>query len=111
MKNATLKEVCEIAGVTRRAVQGYEKAELVTPSSKNKYGHLLYDEKTIEQIKTIKQYQDFGFTIKEIKSLLEYSEETYMDIMVQKLCKMKEERCKLDRNIEIAERLIAEKRK
>ena len=41
----TLHELCDALGVSRRAVQGYEKAGLVAPSGRNKYGHLLYDEK------------------------------------------------------------------
>ena len=40
----TLREICNILEVTRRAVQGYEKAGLVTPSERNKYGYLLYNE-------------------------------------------------------------------
>ena len=32
----TLKEVCEMLGLSRRAVQGYEKAGLIRPSARNK---------------------------------------------------------------------------
>lgn len=34
MSEITLREVCEKLGVSRRAVQGYEKAGLVTASGK-----------------------------------------------------------------------------
>ena len=37
-KCKTLQELHMEYGVTRRAVQGYEKAGLVTASGKNKYG-------------------------------------------------------------------------
>lgn len=37
MKEMTLREVCESANVSRRAVQGYEKAGLVSASGKNTY--------------------------------------------------------------------------
>ena len=40
----TLSEVCSVLEVSRRAVQGYENAGLVSATGKNKYGHLLYDE-------------------------------------------------------------------
>ena len=33
----TLREVCDLLGVSRRAVQGYEKVGLVEPSGRNKY--------------------------------------------------------------------------
>ena len=46
----TLRQVCTELKVSRRAVQGYEKAGLVAASGKNKYGHLLYGEPERERI-------------------------------------------------------------
>ena len=46
----TLHEICDAVGVTRRAVQGYEKAGLVCATDRNKYGHLLYDEESQQRI-------------------------------------------------------------
>ena len=57
----TLREICNILEVTRRAVQGYEKAGLVAPSERNKYGYLIYNEIEQERIKKIKLYQQFDF--------------------------------------------------
>lgn len=67
----TLKEVCMELDVSRRAVQGYEKAGLVKATRKNKYGHLLYDRNAQERIKRIKLFQDIGFSIKEIGILID----------------------------------------
>ena len=71
MENMTLRELCNAIGVSRRAVQGYEKAGLVSASGKNRYGHLLYDEKMQERIKKILLFQKIGFTIKEVKNLID----------------------------------------
>ena len=49
----TLREICERGGVTRRMVQRYEQKGLVKPVAVNKYGHLLYDEQGLFQIKRI----------------------------------------------------------
>ena len=68
----TLKEVCEMLGLSRRAVQGYEKAGLIRPSARNKYGHLLYDEKTVSRIAGIQYCQKLGF---ELKDILEMTKE------------------------------------
>ena len=67
----TLKEVCTELGVSRRAVQGYEEAGLVKASRKNKYGHLLYNQREQERIENIKFLQDLGFSIKEIGHLID----------------------------------------
>ena len=67
----TLREICESAGVTRRAVQGYEKAGLVSPTGKTPRGYLLYDEESQERIKQIRLYQQLGFSSKGIKEILD----------------------------------------
>ena len=67
----TLREVCEAEGVTRRAIQGYEQAGLVTPTGRNERGHLLYDQLEQEKIRQIKFFQEMGFSIKEIRELSE----------------------------------------
>lgn len=69
MSEKTLREVCNAIGVTRRAVQGYERAGLVSATCRNERGYLLYDEKAQEKIKKIKLFQEMGFTIREIQDL------------------------------------------
>lgn len=49
----TLREICETLEVSRRAIQGYENAGLVKATGRNKYGHLLYDDKAKERIASI----------------------------------------------------------
>lgn len=70
MEVMTLREICEALEVSRRAVQGYEKAGLVSATDRNKYGHLLYDEAAMLRIKQIKFYQQLGFSIKEIIDII-----------------------------------------
>ncbi|MBU5431714.1 MerR family transcriptional regulator [Intestinimonas sp. MSJ-38] len=67
----TLRQVCTELKVSRRAVQGYEKAGLVAASGKNKYGYLLYGEPERERIRLVRFYQQLGFRLKEIKELLD----------------------------------------
>ena len=67
----TLSEVCSVLEVSRRAVQGYENAGLVSATGKNKYGHLLYDEEAQRRIKQIRLLQRLGFRVKEIKDIID----------------------------------------
>ena len=106
----TLKEVCEKLGVTRRNVQGYEKAGLVAPSGKNKYGYLLYDEEAVQRIKQIKQYRDFGFSVKEIQRLFEASRENYVEMMQKRRDALKKQIRILSEKIIEMEAMIAEKK-
>ena len=111
MQKKTLREVCNMVGISRRAVQGYEKLGLVTSSGKNKYGYLLYDEEATEKIRAIKQYQEFGFTVKEIKELLAAPEKVYVEMMNAKLAVMKQRFMDLEANISQMEDLLSEKKR
>ena len=84
----TLRQVCAQLELSRRVIQGYENAGLVAPSGRNKYGHLLYDETEVEQIRLIRFYQQLGFQLKEIKSLLDAptcEKKTALQIQIEKL--------------------------
>lgn len=111
MQRKTLREVCNMVGVTRRAIQGYEKIGLVVSSGKNKYGYLLYDEEAVGKIRTIKQYQEFGFKVREIKELLGASEEVYVEMMTAKLVVMKQKFMELEANISLMEELLSDKKR
>ena len=63
-----LRQVCAELNISRRTIQGYEKEGLVSPSGKNKYGHLLYGEAERERIRLVRFYQQVGFPLKEIKA-------------------------------------------
>lgn len=111
MEAMTLREVCNAVGVTRRAVQCYEKEELVSPTGKNKYGYLLYDAEAVKRIQEIRMYQEFGFALKDIRLLLEYSQKEYVEMMERKLAEMRKQLLRLEANIVKVEELIAEKQK
>ncbi len=74
-KFKTLSEIRKELRISRKAIQGYEKHGLISPSGKDKYGHLIYDEKTVEMIIRIRFYQKLGFTVQEIKDLFYRNED------------------------------------
>ena len=102
----TLREVCSVMGVSRRAVQGYEKAGLVRASGRNLRGYLLYDKAAQNRIEKIRMYQEFGFSIKEIKEYIDAPPDVLRLVLESKLEKMKEERARLERIVQELERMI-----
>ena len=96
MKYMTLREVCNDFGVSSRAVQGYEKANLVSASGKNERGYLLYDEDSQERIKRIKLFQQMGFTIKEIKELIDAPNGVLKFRLERQAKKLERERCDIE---------------
>lgn len=105
----TLREVCAAVRVSRRAVQGYEKAGLVSATGRNNRGYLLYDEAAQERIVKVKMYQEFGFSIKEIVELIDAPQEVLKEALVGRLEQLREDQVCMEsvilRICEIIERL------
>ena len=104
----TLKETCAELGVSRRAIQGYETAGLVKATRKNKYGYLLYNQHARERIEQIKFYQDLGFSLKEIRSLIDAPKEVLKLKLQEQVQKLTEELDRKVNAIQKAEALIKE---
>lgn len=104
----TLREICVAAGVTRRAVQGYEQAGLVSPTGKTPRGYLLYDTDSQERIKQIRLYQQLGFSIKEIKRIIDADNHLKKSALEKRIQKLREEGENIEILIDKANALIAE---
>lgn len=88
----TLREVCDTCNVSRRAIQGYEKAGLILASGKNEWGHLLYDEGSQERIRRIRLFQQMGFSLKEIGEIIDAPNDILKAVLVKQIEKLKEQR-------------------
>ena len=106
MQLMTLREICVAVNVSRRAIQGYEKAGLVSAVSKNERGHLLYDEKGKESIQRIKTLQEIGFSIKEIQNLKDANPKQKKTALLEKIEILKKEGRRVEKMIQIAEEMI-----
>ena len=102
-----LREICETLDISRRALQGYEKAGLVAATGRNKYGHLLYDETAKLRIEKIKFYQQLGFSLKEISSLIDAPDIVVKEALEKQVEKLKNERTEKDKLMKKANRMIA----
>lgn len=103
----TLREVCTALQISRRTIQGYEKAGLVAPSSRNKYGYLLYDQTAQKRIQTIHFYQQLGFSIKEIQTIADASRKIQKAALVNRIAVLEAEQIQLRHLIQQAKQYIA----
>lgn len=103
-----LRKICEEVGVSRRAIQGYEKAGLVEASERNKYGYLLYDEKAVERIKQVKLFQDFEFQISEIAEFIDAPKDEIVIRLKKQLICLNKKQERMDLVIKKAEEMIKE---
>ena len=106
MSDMTLREICEAASVTRRAVQVYEEMGLVTPTGKTSRGYLLYDEIAQERIKIIRRYQGLGFSLKEVQEIIDASSEVKRKALLDRIEKLKDEGRNIEKQIKVATELL-----
>lgn len=64
-------EVADRLGLSLRTVRYYEEAGLVSPSQRTEGGFRLYSEDDIARLDLIKQMKPLGFSIQEMRELLE----------------------------------------
>ena len=107
MAEMTLREVCLTLGVSRRAVQGYENANLVAATNKTESGYLLYNDSARERIRQIKLYQNMGFSIKEINAIIDGPPELLKAALVDRKEKLKTDIEHSQSMIDIIQEMIA----
>lgn len=64
-------EVAERLGLSLRTVRYYEEAGLITPSDRSEGGFRLYSEEDIARLDLIKQMKPLGFSIQQMRELLD----------------------------------------
>lgn len=106
MDAMTLREICDSLGISRRAVQGYEKIGLVKPTGKTERGHLLYDGQTRERIREIRLFQRIGFTRKEIVKIIDAPGDIRREALERQLVRLKEKKEDVEGLIKEVYRLI-----
>lgn len=104
----TLRELCEKVGVSRRSVQCYEKAGLMRAQGKNKYGHLLYGEESVEMAERIHFLQQMGFTLKEVEVWLDAKRNYQIAEVEKRIDMLKEKQNQMENLIAKAQRFIKE---
>jgi Hg(II)-responsive transcriptional regulator len=71
MKSLRIGEVAKQAGVGIETVRFYERQGLLEEPQRKASGYRQYDEEAVAVLRFIRRAKDLGFTLKEIKSLLE----------------------------------------
>ena len=86
-----LSEVTKLTGVSRRALQEYDRLDLVNPSGKTEAGYWLYDDAAIQRILLVQVFVEAGYERKRIKQIID-SEDFDIDKELNKVVEMLEEK-------------------
>ncbi len=84
----TISKAAQRAGVGIETIRYYQRRGLIEEPAKPVEGYRLYPEQTIAQVRFIKRAQELGFSLKEVKTLVELGDEKCLetrDLAVLKL--------------------------
>lgn len=65
----SVKEVCQITGLSRKQLFDYK--DIVKPTAYDKSGYKLYDKASLNQLKTVSELRQIGVSLVRIKMLLD----------------------------------------
>jgi len=75
----TISKAAQLAGVGIETIRYYQRRGLIEEPGKPVAGYRIYPEQTIAQVRFIKRAQELGFSLKEVKVLVELGEEKCLE--------------------------------
>lgn len=106
MKKLKLNEVCNLVGMTRRAIQECEDFGIaIKPVETNKYGHLLYGEDEIERLWLIRFYREMEYTKTDIEKIFNNPDYSRSEELEKQIRALEKKRDELDHIITIARKM------
>jgi Predicted transcriptional regulators len=97
-----IKEVSEMAGVTRRALQYYDDMGLLKVK-RSKENYRLYDEEDLRTLWKILFYRELGFELDEMELLMTMQESEFSEVLDKRIERMQERKQALECQIRFTE--------
>jgi DNA-binding transcriptional MerR regulator len=79
----TVRNVSIISGLSRRTLQYYDEIDLLKPAATKPSGYRLYDEDCLQRLWRILFYKELGFSLEEIKKILDNTPEMEKKLMTK----------------------------
>ncbi len=92
----TIKKIADIAGVSVRTLHHYHQVGLVEPDDASPAGYRLYTETDLERLQQVLFFRELGFSLTEIKSILDSPDYDRSDALRSHGQLLREKRRRLD---------------
>ena len=102
----SVNEVSKLSGVSRRTLQYYDEIGLLPPSAVKESGYRLYDEESLRRLWSILFYKELGFSLDDIRLLLENPKEMEKEIVGRHKQILMEKQAKLQKMILSVDRIL-----
>lgn len=101
-----VKEVAELVGVSIRTLHHYDQIGLLTPKEITDSGYRLYSEENLETLQQILFFKELGFTLKEIKNIINSPSFNRQEALILQRKMLLEKRNKVDKMLETIDKTI-----
>lgn len=101
-----VKEVAELVGISIRTLHHYDQIGLLTPKEITNSGYRLYSEENLETLQQILFFKEIGFTLMEIKKIINSPSFNRKEALVLQRKMLIEKRKKVDKMIETIDKTI-----
>lgn len=101
-----VKEVAELVGVSIRTLHHYDQIGLLSPKEITDSGYRLYSEENLETLQQILFFKELGFTLKEIKKIINSPSFNRQEALILQRKMLIEKRNKVDKMIETIDKTI-----
>lgn len=102
----TVNEVSKQTGVSVRTLHYYDEIGLLKPSQVTEAGYRLYDDATVERLRKILFFREFGIPLKDIRQLLQASEMDQSQLLQEQKSILLRRKKKLERLLGQMDRLL-----
>lgn len=102
----SVNEVSKLSGVSRRTLQYYDQIGLLPPSTVKESGYRLYNDDSLRRLWSILFYKELGFSLDEIRLLLDNPIEVEKEIMRQHKQMLLDKQAALQKMIESIDRIL-----
>lgn len=100
----SLEEVSKIVGLSRRAIQEYEKSGVISkPAHRTKRGYLRYDDQDIARLFQVRFYRELGYDAQEIREIFEAPDFNRHNAITCQIREMRKKKERLEDLITLAE--------
>ena len=106
MVGMKVKEVAELVGVSVRTLHHCDQIGLLIPKAITDSGHRLYSEENLETLQQILFFKELGFTLKEIKKIINSPSFNRQEALILQRKMLVEKRNKVNKMIETIDKTI-----
>jgi DNA-binding transcriptional MerR regulator len=106
MRMYTIKQLANLANVSKRTLRYYDQIDLLKPSSVGENGYRYYDQEKVLRLQQIRFYQELDFSLEQIQKILDKSDFNALQSLTAQKEALQQQAKRLDRLIDTIDKTI-----